>query len=126
MTVSIIGLGTAVPAHSIDQAAAAAMALAIYPPNADRSRGVATLYRRTGVQQRSSVLFSNGDAGTTQDFYAPAVNGNARGPTTAARTARHTDEAPRLATTACRSTSMSRNAFPFTSSASVSTPFTSS
>ena len=102
MNARLLGLGTAVPEHAIDQAAAAAMAIELFPQGERRARSVATLYRRSGVRRRGSVLFGDGANGMVQEFFAPAHNGCGHGPTTAARTARHTADAPDLAAEACR------------------------
>ncbi len=99
MTARIIGLGTALPAHSIRQPDAAAIAVALCDTPGDQRRAVEVLYRRSTVHRRSSVLLTNGlpGDGVEQGFFARATNAADRGPSTAARSGRYAADAPALA-----------------------------
>ena len=109
MTIVIAGLGSALPPGSLTQADAASAANRLLPfadqAIAQRQLQVLNaLYRRSGVQTRHSVLLQagEGDAVERQTFYEEAVDGDDRGPTTAARMRRYEVEAPALAERACR------------------------
>ncbi len=56
MSLSILGLGTSLPAHRASQAQALELALELWPYTEDQQRLLAALYRRTGVEQRHTVL----------------------------------------------------------------------
>ncbi len=103
---SIIGLGTALPEHSISQSAAATFAsTVVVPENEDSSKIpslIQALYRRAGVQSRHSVLLessSDGEA-TAERFYRFASDISDRGPGTAERMQRYERDAPLLAASA--------------------------
>ncbi len=100
MTAAILGLGTAVPARSIAQAAALEMARFIAVPEEKQDRLLPVLYRRTNVNRRGSVLLEdgeNGEVAKAQSFFAPAVSASDAGPGTGARLDRYAREAPLLA-----------------------------
>jgi predicted naringenin-chalcone synthase len=99
---SILGLGTATPAHAIEQSAAAEIAVSICAPTAEQARLVPILYRRSTIHRRASVLLQNGrpDGRLTQSFFPIAGSASERGPGTAARLDRYAAEAPRLAESA--------------------------
>ena len=102
---AILGLGTAVPARSIAQAASLEMARFISSPTEDQDRLLPILYRRTSVHQRGSVLLEeeiNGDISKAQSFFAPAAGQSDRGPGTGSRLDRYATEAPILACEAAR------------------------
>ncbi len=108
MRTELIGLGTALPVGSLTQAGAAATAHLLRnsesDPSSDRKEQLlATLYRRSGVQTRHSVLLRGGDddAYDRQTFYAKAIDAADLGPTTAERMERFEQTAPALATAAC-------------------------
>lgn len=119
----IIGLGTALPEHSISQAGAATFATTCVVPNADaesQARNtnalIQALYRRAGVQTRHSVLLessSDGEA-TAERFYRFAKSAEDRGPSTAERMRRYESDAPRLAASACREALLESNTDPKT------------
>ncbi|MBL8816738.1 MAG: type III polyketide synthase [Planctomyces sp.] len=102
----IIGLGTALPDHSIEQADAATFAGTCLSGEADSDRAetlVKALYRRSGVRSRNSVVLDSSthrDA-ISQSFYSPSDDPSNRGPGTAARMQKFEREAPALATKAC-------------------------
>jgi predicted naringenin-chalcone synthase len=99
VTARIIGLGTALPAHSIRQPDAAAIAVALCDTPGDQRRAVEALYRRSAVHRRSSVLLTNGlpGGGVEQGFFGRATGASDRGPSTGARSDRYASDAPALA-----------------------------
>ncbi|MEE9212484.1 MAG: hypothetical protein V3U29_07510, partial [Phycisphaeraceae bacterium] len=103
MSVAILGIGTAKPAHSIAQADAAEVAKLRCCHTDQHERVLPTLYRRTHVDRRNSVLLdsSNGKR-LRQSFYPPAGDRTDRGPTTAQRMQRYTQDAAPLAVAAIR------------------------
>ena len=83
---TILGLGTAIPAHSIAQGDAAVVAQQLNL--SERwNNALPALYRKSGVQRRGSVLL--GPEGLPdvlrQTFYQPASAAQPHGPTTAER-----------------------------------------
>lgn len=106
MNVHMIGVGTATPAHSIEQSAAAAHAVERCCSTADQSRLLPVLYRRSRVAMRGSVLLHNGtspDNGSpSNDFFPAATTSDDRGPTTGQRLARYEQDAGPLAGAAAR------------------------
>jgi predicted naringenin-chalcone synthase len=56
MSFSILGLGTALPEHTLSQTEAERLALEICRPTEPQSRLLRRLYRRSGVEQRHTVL----------------------------------------------------------------------
>jgi predicted naringenin-chalcone synthase len=102
----ILGLGTALPEHSISQQGAATFAVTAVVPDDEESTRVPALiqalYRRAGVKSRHSVLLessSDGEA-TAERFYQFAKTADDRGPGTAMRMARYERDAPVIATKA--------------------------
>lgn len=55
-SVSVMGIGTAVPPHGIDQVSAAHFASLLAAHDAEQARRVAVLYRRSGVRNRHLAL----------------------------------------------------------------------
>src|SRR3954469_22163269 len=104
MSLSIRGLGTAVPGHCIGQKEAAEAASKIGALSDRERKLVRVLYRQAGVQKRHSVVLDGGaDGGSAdQSFYPQAEDSNSRGPTTPDRMAVYTESAAPLAATACR------------------------
>lgn len=103
MSLRIVGMGVAVPAHAIDQADAASLLLSFLPPGG-RPRSIHALHARSGIRTRHSVLL--GPPGpppeARQSFYAPAAHPDDGGPSTAARMARYEADAPPRAAAAAR------------------------
>ena len=96
--IGILGWGTALPEHSIEQGAAAAFAAEITAMNAGAQRMLPILYRKAGVRRRHSVLLEDGNGhGPRQSFFAPPREEGDRGPGTAARMERYRETAPALA-----------------------------
>ncbi len=115
MSLHVVGIGTAVPEHTIAQSDAASVSRALLPPNASPRHGslLEALYRRSGVERRGSVLLAetDGDCGaraeTTTDsgaqgFYKPATSETDGGPGTASRMAHYERSAIALLDTAAR------------------------
>jgi predicted naringenin-chalcone synthase len=73
MSLDILGIGTAVPDHSIAQRDAAGLAVGFANAAPGREQTLAALYRMTGIRSRGSVLLDP-PAGQpfAQDFFPPA------------------------------------------------------
>lgn len=84
MTVSILGIGTALPARSIAQRDAESLARSISGTNGEHRRLFEALYRRSAVRRRASVLLE-GDVEPRQRFFPPAADPDDRGPGTGDR-----------------------------------------
>lgn len=96
---ALLGLGMAVPRHSMDQSDAAEMAFELSGIDGDRQRAFDALYRRTGVSRRHSVLFNateHGD-GAEQEFFQTTAVAGKHGPSTARRMRAYERAAPELA-----------------------------
>lgn len=94
----ITGIGTAVPRYQANSQASATFASKISCATAGESRKVQALYRRTGIDQRGSVLLKeHAVSDIVNEFYAPAENTQDRGPGTKVRNDRYRSEAPVLA-----------------------------
>ncbi len=94
----ITGIGTAVPQYQAKSQASATFASKISCATAGESRKVQALYRRTGIDQRGSVLLKeHAVSDIVNEFYAPAENTQDRGPGTKVRNDRYRSEAPVLA-----------------------------
>jgi predicted naringenin-chalcone synthase len=105
MRLAIAGLGTAVPEHSITQDEAVELHSTLCEIDAERSRTLRALYRRSGVVRRYSALLerSSGPLLERQSFYPPARDDRDAGPTTALRMQRYEAHAPGLAARASAS-----------------------
>ncbi|MCO6045605.1 type III polyketide synthase [Aeoliella sp. ICT_H6.2] len=99
MTTSILGIGLALPEHSISQADAAACAVASCVATEKQRQLAPRLYQRSGVQSRHSVLLNsstNGDP-ASQTYYAPSDAEQPLGPSTAERMQTYRDKSGELA-----------------------------
>ena len=102
-SLEILGLGTALPEHSISQAGMATFATTCVAPELTGSKNptglIQALYRRAGVQSRHSVLLesSSDDEATAERFFEFVKGPEDRGPGTAARMNRFEIEAPKIA-----------------------------
>ncbi len=98
MTMSIAGIGTAVPPHRIAQADAAEIATQFSCETPAQERLFKGMYRRAGVDTRHSVVLeaSDGDLGARQSFYTHA------NPTTRDRMRKYEEQAGALAVRAGR------------------------
>lgn len=99
----LLGIGTALPRHSISQQGAATFAATVIEHGSANGSNVPAvvqgLYRRAGVQSRHSVLLeSSSDVeATAERFYHRASSPADRGPGTAQRMSRYELEAPHIA-----------------------------
>ena len=95
----IMGIGTAVPEHDAGQAEAAELHAELSGLDRVRARVLRTLYRRSGVERRASVLLDrpDGPLATRQSFYRPVRDEGDLGPSTADRMGRYEAHAPGLA-----------------------------
>ncbi len=100
MDLAILGIGVAQPEFKIEQGMAAEVAAGLNRLTPDTARTMQMLYRRTRVQQRSSVVLDRGDGPTRQSFFPISADDNDRGPSTARRMARYAAAASPLALTA--------------------------
>lgn len=96
---SLYGLATAVPPHSIGQVDATALAESLRIAHGEHARLVPVVYKRSGVLSRHSIVLEG--IGETdqkrQSFYWPAVDATDRGPTTSQRMQCYEREAALLA-----------------------------
>ncbi|MGD9632673.1 MAG: type III polyketide synthase [Pirellulales bacterium] len=99
MHIQVHGIGTAVPAGMITQRDAARLALAMCPHGAGLHSALPSLYERTTIRTRHSVLVDSSSNGrpATQSFYPRAHAEDDRGPTTARRMQRYESTAAELA-----------------------------
>ena len=103
LSVAMLGVGTARPAGSIAQCDAAEIAKTFCTPTAQQARLLPTLYGRTGVKRRGSVLLDPLAAiARGPVFFPPAQRSGDRGPTTRQRMTRYATEAAPLALDASR------------------------
>ncbi len=109
MKIAIRGMGTALPAASIDQADAAFAADRLRrfdegTAGDKRSQMLSILYRRSGVKKRYCILLGStfGDPIGRQSFYEVTQDPEFRGPSTKERMTKYAMHAPELAEQACR------------------------
>lgn len=103
MSLVLLGLGTAGPEFSIDQADAATIAGTFIHGDQKAKRALPSLFRRTRVKRRGSVLLDarTGDR-SRQSFYPAAMFAEDRGPGTEQRMDRYATDAAPLAVSAAR------------------------
>lgn len=112
MSATLLGLGTALPAHGVSQAVSAAMSAPLCCTTADEHRLFEVLYRRSRVKSRHSVLLqtqgapcdaASGNGHALEQTFFPATQGeNDPGPGTRLRMERYAIEAAPLALAAAR------------------------
>ncbi len=109
MGFTVLGMGTAVPEHSISQPEAAEVAGRLACADAEQQRHLKRLYQLTGVERRHSVVLRHsvtelvvGEEVNAVALFRDAVDGNDLGPSLAERMARYEQEAPRLSEIAAR------------------------
>ena len=103
MSLTILGLGTATPPHSIPQDEAAELAKAFCCQTHEQARLLPMLYKRTHIDRRGSVLLEEiKGSGLQQSFFSPAVGDADQGPSTGQRMQRYAQEAAPLALAAAR------------------------
>jgi prepilin-type processing-associated H-X9-DG protein len=103
MSFAILGLGTALPSNSIEQATAAEYARALSCDTDEQAALLPVLYRQTGVRRRHMVWnqhvikeYATTGATTAESAFVPNGQGD-RGPSTLQRMERYCKEAPQLA-----------------------------
>ncbi len=115
---AVLGIGTAVPPYGVDQAEAAEFAAGLIGLENGSRRLLQTLYRRSGVQRRYSVVLEGGtDSDATlegetvsparplaarQQLFSPSRGEWDEGPTTSQRMACYREKAGELATRAAK------------------------
>ena len=103
MSLVLLGIGTALPKNLIAQTDAAEIAKTFCFGGEEQVRLLPTLYRRTLVQKRGSVLLDEANgSGPKQSFFPPAADRSDLGPTTRQRMERYVQEAGPLALEAAR------------------------
>jgi prepilin-type processing-associated H-X9-DG protein len=102
MRAALLGLGTASPPHAIAQRDAAELAKAYCCQSDNQAAVLPTLFQRTRVDTRSSVLLDGSTVGPRQSFFQPALDAMDGGPTTGQRMARYAQDAAPLAIAAAR------------------------
>lgn len=103
MSFAILGIGTALPSHSVEQGQAAEAAARAFCRTEEQAAAVESLFRHAGVAKRHTVVpqgvFVDVCQGTasSQSVFLPAGGPDDRGPTTQERLAFFNQEAPQLA-----------------------------
>jgi predicted naringenin-chalcone synthase len=98
MSLAILGVGTALPLHSIEQKDAARLAKPLLCRTDEEARLLESLYEKTRILKRGSVLLEGrNETGPRQSFFLPAKTECDQGPTTEERMERYIKEAPLLA-----------------------------
>ncbi len=104
MSLSILGIGTAIPEFNADQREAAYIAKQfVYDNDPNNDGWFDKVYEYSMVEYRGSVLLEAPDEnGPNQSFYPPAASTDDRGPTTAVRMQQYMQQAAPLAVQAAR------------------------
>src|SRR5690349_7959229 len=104
MPYTIDGLGLAIPLRSLSQESAADHAVEMWGDAIGRANAIRGLFRRSGVEQRHSVLIDPDDdqAAVRQSFYLPSRNSSDGGPSTRIRMDRFEQEALPLGLRSCQ------------------------
>lgn len=105
MQCAILGMGTALPKHWMDQTEAAKTAALISGHTESDASRLGKLYRVTGITRRHSVLIERNGGGPLidrQSFFNHAADASERGPGIGARMERYEREAGPLAVAAGR------------------------
>lgn len=97
MTLSILGMGTAVPTYFLTQERAAALAVESSGADARQAKILSAVYRKSGVSTRRSVLLAENDVPDRDGVFAGRNGNPAGGPTTLERMTCYRDHAPALA-----------------------------
>ncbi len=102
--IRLLGIGKAVPEHSISQQDAVVLAQQLCVMDKQASRQVPILYARSKIDRRGSVLLERNGTDTmpTTSFYAQGQHAEDLGPDTEARMRRYAAEAPWLAVEAAQ------------------------
>src|SRR4051812_46554427 len=104
MTFTLHGLGLAIPERSLSQETAAEHAVEMWGDAIGRGNAIRGLFRRSGVDQRHSVLIEPSDDSDVirQSFYHPSRDPSDGGPSTRTRMERFEQEALPLGLRSCR------------------------
>ncbi len=103
MSLSILGIGTALPAHSFSQTEAIRHAQNYCCVNGSQARALAGVYRRTNIKRRGSAVITESDERSDSPLFYPLPSGTAdAGPTTGERMQRYTPEVLPLAIAAAQ------------------------
>jgi len=97
----IESIGTAVPQNAISQKETFLHAKQYCCQNLRQERVLESLYSRTTIKSRSSVLHSLQAHDVMSDFFGNNQSGSRKGPTTGARLRKYSENAPDLAIAAC-------------------------
>lgn len=97
----IKSIGLALPPNSIAQQESFMLAKNYSCQNSKQERVLESLYNRTTIRSRSSVLISSHETGPMTDFYRADKNSTDDAPTTATRMRKYNESAPTLAVAAC-------------------------
>lgn len=99
MNANVLGFGTAIPAFTIAQEHAAAIATTLCPGDDQLSKLLPLFYRQTGIKQRGSVILNSAYEvdKPQQDFFRVAESADDHGPSTAERMQLYETHATRLA-----------------------------
>ena len=104
MSLSITGLGTAVPEFNISQRDACELTYEFNCDTPQQRRIMSAIYGRSGVREKGSVLLqaASGTLAEREDFFPPRRDADDRGPGTAVRMERYAQEALPLALESAR------------------------
>ena len=103
MSLEILGIGTAMPQHSIAQNEAAELAKIFFSQADANAKVLPALYKRTQIKRRGSVILEEANAlGQRQFFFSPAAASTDYGPSTKLRMERYAQEAAPLALAAAQ------------------------
>ena len=103
MSLTILGIGTAMPPHSIAQSDAAELAKAFCCLTEEHARLLPIMYKRTHIRRRGSVLLEPPDISPLrQSFFRPSDGNDNQGPSTKQRMQRYVADAVPLAIAASR------------------------
>ncbi|MHC4955253.1 MAG: type III polyketide synthase [Planctomycetota bacterium] len=100
MGLNVVGLGTAVPARSVNQRTSVAWSQEVLKESGERRRLIGPIFMRAGVNKRHSVLLEGSPP--RQEFFLPAACARDGGPTTRERMEVYEREALPLALKAAR------------------------
>lgn len=101
MSFVILGVGSKAPDYPIAQTSSAEVACRLSCSTEDQARVLKILYRRTGIQRRSSVLLEATKGTPTHDFFLLPSSPTDRGPGTGPRMSRYEQHAGKLSLEAC-------------------------
>ncbi len=104
MNMNILGMGTALPPHSISQRDAATFVQARHGRTDRQRKFIEEIYLHAGVERRYSavLLHNDGPLDARQAFFSVPVDADDQGPTTAQRMQVYSEAAPALAVAAAQ------------------------